>query len=197
MAKNLDTQNTLICRACDLDDTQAWEMLYRQYKDFVLYCLHQLKVDSQDIEDLSQGIFLKLTHKLVQYNREKGKFRSWFRTLITNEYLGYLKKNTRRVTREHKTYELEELTKEGRESEIERTIKKEWEDYVYREAIKRLEQTLRGKAVETFKLTIQGLSVEEIAEKQNIKASSVYTLRKRAQEMLTLEINDIRENYGF
>ncbi len=197
MAKNLDTQNTLIFRACDLSDSQAWESLYQQYREFVLYCLHQLNVNPQDIEDLSQSIFLKLTHKLVQYNREKGRFRNWFRTLIKNEYLNYLRKNDRRSNREQQSHDLSELASQNRESEIDKTIQKEWEDYVYKVAIQRLQKSLRGKAIEVFKLTMKGVSVEEIARQQGIKTSSVYTLRQRAQEVVTLEIADIKQNYGF
>ena len=185
------TRYTLLHRALDIGDEDAWEQLVEHYRRFIYYILNQLLVNSSDIDDICQQVLLTLTKDLKKFDPAKGKFRSWLSTVIRNTAISYFRKQTRHTNKlaglRNETVE-ENLQKS---SEIDELIEQEWTTYIATQAMERVKGVFEGKAIEVFELSLDGLGATEIAEQTGLTLSSVYTLKKRVKKRLCMEIMDL------
>lgn len=186
------TRYTLLQRAVDTNNEQAWEELVETYRRFIFHILHQLNIEPTDIDDLSQQVLLALTQNLSKYDRGKAKFRTWLSSIIRNTAFSHHRKLNRHKLRFESsgTPEYFENT-EGGDSALDQIIEKEWAAYISGMAMQRVKESFQGNAVEVFELGLDGLSAEEVAKKTGLTVSSVYTLRKRVKKRLYLEIRAI------
>ena len=78
------TRQTLIARARDPNDSQAWDEFTGYYASFIRMVLMQLHTPLDDLEDLSQTILVKLWQSLstVELGRDHARFRTWLGTVI-------------------------------------------------------------------------------------------------------------------
>lgn len=185
------TQYTLLQRATDLNDEEAWAEFVEKYRHFINCVLIQIGVARDDLEDVSQQILIALTRDIGRYDRNRAKFRSWLGTIVRNKANSYFRKHYRRKKC------LDEVTNNSVEQEqfnspaIEEVIEKEWAAYVGSLAMKRVRKSFQGQAVEVFELGLDGYSTSQIAEKTNLTVATVYTLKKRVKKRLYLEIRSL------
>ncbi len=186
------TNFTLLNRALDLDDEEAWKALDENYRRYIYHLLHGLDVPMNDIEDFTQQIMVGLTLKLKQYDRTKGQFRSWLGKVVRNEVLmQYRKQKSRAQTLERYLKEVE-TKKSNDSSELEQRILKEWNKHLYSLALERIQTKTSVTSLRVMELTRQGCSTEEIALTIGIAETSVYNLRRIVKQHLTNEICELR-----
>lgn len=182
------TNHTLIQRATDLNDHEAWREFSAYYRRFILYILHQLRVAPDDIEDVTQMVLMKLMKHISSYDRELARFRTWLSKLIYNEAYSNFRK--RGVEQKHfeKLEDTAWETKFSNNAQIESQIEKEWALYITSQAMENVRKVFKGQAVRAFELGLEGHSAEDIAQKTELSVASVYTLRKRVKKRLFLEV---------
>lgn len=191
MSEHEQTRYTLLQRACNLDDEQAWKELVEYYRRFIFYILRKLGVEDGDVEDVAQQVLISLSRKLEDYDSSRAKFRTWLSAVIRNTALVYFRKQ--KSTRNHiqifgEEYSIDALNKP---SEIDQRIETEWTTYIAQLAMERVRTVFQGNAIKVFELSLDGLSAPEIGERTGLQVSSVYTLRKRVKKQLYLEIREI------
>ena len=93
MTSTFQTRHSLIQRATDLKDEEAWKEIVNQYRHFILCVLNQLGVSRDDLEDLSQQILIALTQSLPRYDRNRAKFRVWLSSIVRNKANSYFRKH--------------------------------------------------------------------------------------------------------
>lgn len=186
-----DTSYTLLHRACDLHDEQAWEKLVEHYRRFIFYILQQMGVGDADIEDVSQQVLFSLTKDLCSYDQSRARFRTWLSTVIRNAALMHFRKQKTRQNYIRIFGEEQTLVRLENPSAVDQRIEQEWAAYVSGLAMERVREVFIGQAMEVFELSLDGLSAAEIAEKTGLSVSSVYTLRKRVKRRLYLEIRGL------
>ncbi|VGO11744.1 hypothetical protein PDESU_00290 [Pontiella desulfatans] len=182
------TRYTLLQRACDLHDEQAWEEFVGHYRRFIFYILNELGVAACDIEDVAQQVLLSLTKDLPGYDRARARFRTWLSTVIRNAAFAHFRKQKNRQARISVFGEEQSLEAMAQPSEIDQRIEQEWAAYVANLAMERVKGVFQGQAIEVFELGLDGLPTADIAEKTGLSTASVYTLRKRVKKRLYLEI---------
>ena len=191
MTSTLHTRHTLLQRATNLKDEEAWEELVNHYRHFNLCVLNQIGVPREDLDDLSQQILIALTQSLSSYDRERARFRVWLSSIIRNKANSYFRKqySTRkclnRMSDEHR------IRDEISVPEIEQIVEKEWAAYIASQAMNRVRENFQGQAIEVFELGLDGHSAAHIAEKTKLTVASVYTLKKRVKKRLYLEIRQL------
>ena len=96
------TRQTLIARARDPSDSQAWDEFVHYYAGFIRMVLVQLHAPPDDLDDLSQTILLKLWQSLstVELGRDHARFRTWLGTVIRNTFLTHSSQAASRKRRE-------------------------------------------------------------------------------------------------
>jgi len=189
-----ETSYTLIERACDLGDEEAWRRIHDHYRAFIIFILKRLSVKESDLDDLVQQVLVILMRDIGKYDKSKGRFRSWFIQLIRTTVLMHFRK----VQSFEKLKEVfsseEEVRSCSVESVIDKIIEEEWGNYISTTALKRIEKSFSGNAIDVFKMSMKGFSVSEICTKLDLQESSVYTLKKRVKKMMVQEVNYIVTN---
>ena len=191
MSEQNQTRYTLLQRACDLHDEQAWEELVGHYRRFIFHILQEMGVAAGDIEDVAQQVFLSLTKDLSSYDQSRARFRTWLSAVVRNAALVYFRKRKSSQERIRIFGEEQNMESLSQPSEIDQRIEQEWSAYVANLAMMRVRDVFQGQAIEVFELGLDGLSIADIAEKTGLTIASVYTLRKRVKKRLYLEIRAI------
>jgi len=188
MGNSYLTNHTLLGRALNLNDQDAWDQLYRYYSNFIYFILKQIGVKPDDLDDVTQQVMLTLMSSLKSYSREKGSFRGWFRRIIKTTALLHFRReraDQKRRDRLQQHSPDEELAIAP--SDIEDFIEDEWKKYVSTIALENLRKNFQGQAVEVFELGLKGLNTQEIANQTGLTTSTVYTLRMRVKKNLLRE----------
>ena len=185
------TSYTLLQRALNLNDEEAWNQLHNHYKKFIYFLLHNMGVSSNDIDDLSQTVLASLTEKLKLYDPGRGKFRAWLKKFVTNQVLMHARKEKSLTSKLDKFTESQEINGVSQESALEERVEKEWESYIMRIALERVENTFKGESMRVFKLALEGKKASEIVELTGLETATVYTFKKRVKHQMTLEIRSI------
>ena len=188
------TRKTLLLRACNPDDEEAWADFVSYYEAFIEMVLNRFLFDKSDLQDLKQDILLKLWEKLKSYDQNKSKFRTWLSTVIKNTVINHIKKKNKNS--DFLIPEAEELFASS-PTELENLIQNEWETYASNLALERIKPLFSENAVEIFMLSLENLSVNQVAEKLEIAPDSVYKMKSRFIKRLQKEITLIRSETEF
>lgn len=186
-----NTRYTLLHRAMDAGDEEAWTQLVAHYHRFILYVLGELQVNVSDREDVSQQVLLALLRDLTNYDPERGRFRPWLSAIIRNTAYSYFRRQYSQKKRIDGLRQ-ESLLDTKQVSEVDEYIEREWRTYIATQAMARVKRVFEGKAVEVFELGLSGLSATEVATKTGLTVSTVYTLRKRVKKRLCAEILELK-----
>lgn len=81
-----DTSSTLLLRVRDPANRPAWSRLVALYTPLLHAWVRRAGIPPQDADDLVQEVLLALARELptFSYDRTKGTFRGWLRTVLTN-----------------------------------------------------------------------------------------------------------------
>lgn len=189
------TRQTLIARARDPSDSQAWDEFVHYYAGFIRMVLVQLHTPPDDLDDLGQTILLKLWQSLstVELGRDHARFRTWLGTVIRNTFLAHCSQAASRKRRETSAAVANVVP-----PDIEALIESEWRKHIIALVMKRLHASFSGKAMDVFMMTLDGKSVDDIASALELTKDSVYVLRNRVQSRFRKEARQLRshlENY--
>lgn len=185
------TRQSLLLRAQNQEDQQAWFEFIDFYQKFIFHILHKMNFNTQDADDLAQEILLKLWRKLDSYDKQKSKFRTWLKQVIRNTALDYLrqvKRKPRFIELEAEYLELQDYVNAMSDSQFEVIFESEWKAYLCSKALENVAELFSGAAVQAFTLSRQGVSTEEIAERLDLKKRSVYVLICRVRARFVNEL---------
>jgi len=190
-----ETRHTLIYRAKNLNDEDAWRDISDYYRGFVYSILKKMMVNEGALDDLNQEVLISLMSKLKQYDQSKGKFRSWLGKLVANQVKNYFRSNASE-TRKRNIYAEDLLSEElQNQDNLNVLIEKEWSDYITQKALDEIRESFKGKALDVFTLSLAGRSVVEIEQLTQLKPSSIYTLRNRVKAAMVSTIKRIIDDY--
>ena len=195
---NWNTRLSLLQRARDPDDHQAWDEFTSYYSNFVRVVLHEMGVNQNDKDDLAQLVLIALWKALPKFELDKSRarFRTWMSTVIHNKVIDYYRKVKRQADKFSKFQEEGQVTVE--QPEIERIIQNEWEVYVVQTALERVRLSFSGKAMDVFEMSADEIPPAVIAEKLDLAITSVNKLKNRVKERLLVEISNLKsEMYLF
>ena len=191
MSEGWTTRKSLILRARDPDDRQAWEDFVRFYERFIFHVLHRMNVSSSDFDDLVQNVLLKLWRSIASYDPEKARFRTWLGVVVRNAVYDQFAESKRHgKLLEHELNYMQRLESDNA-SEVERLIEQEWAQYVTNLALQRIEKLFSKEAVKSFTMSANGDSAKVIAAELNLAVDSVYTLKSRVKARFIKEIKAV------
>ena len=188
------TSHTLLERACQLDDQDAWGQLYKRYLTFTYYQLRKLGLSDSAAEEVCQQVFVEISKKLRSYDREKGKFRSWFSQVILNTGRMYLRKEITHQKYVNRAHDLQQISAAFENSEVEELIQKEWDNYLLNIVIEVARRKFSGTMLQVFTLDLEGASIDAISRKTGLGRDSIYTFRNRVKKTLRQELDSIKKD---
>lgn len=185
-----ETRITLLQKLTESYDENAWNDFVRYYDRYIRMVLIHVGTSSNELDDITQEILLKLWKSLPLYHKQqKVKFRSWLSTVIRNCAINYFAKSNK----QHKI--LDKLTDEAvnfktyKEAELNQIIESEWKKYISTLAWKNLQGILSEPVVKVMELVMTGKDVPEIANTLSMKNNTVSVYKKRAIMALHREIS--------
>ena len=189
-----ETRLTLVDRARDPNDGQAWDEFTHYYASFIRMVLMQLQAPLDDVEDLSQTILVKLWQNLatVKLGRDHARFRTWLGTVIRNTFYTHCSQAASRKRRETNSAVADVVP-----PDIEDIIESEWRKHIIALVLERLHASFSGKAMDVFTMTLDGKSVDDIASALELTKDSVYVLRNRVQSRFRKEARQLRSYLEF
>jgi RNA polymerase sigma-70 factor (ECF subfamily) len=190
------TRQSLIDRARDPSDQEAWQEFCDFYQPFIRFILNLNKAPSEHFDDVEQKVLIKLWKKLpeFQHNKDLGKFRTWMSKVIKNTLIDELRlqKNRQRGKEELK---LEQQHRDTFNDDFDERIEEEWKIFLTKKALDKVKLRFTGKAMQVFELSMKENSPEEIATKLDLKKNTIYRLKKRVQLALREEIQALQLTY--
>ena len=188
---NEDTNYSLITRALDLSDEEAWGALYEHYQAFVYHVLMQTNLSGLEKDDVVQEVMMKLMSSLPSYDKSKGRFRSWFAQMIRYIAIGAFRKSTTDSRRDDNYFRNESIRLEGDVAEIDTAIEAEWKQYVTRLALERVKTVFNPQYVEMFIESINGTGAQELSQRLGLEVHTIYKYRDRIKRRLKLEVSQL------
>jgi RNA polymerase sigma factor (sigma-70 family) len=89
----------MLVRRCRSGDALAWEELVRLYHRRIYNICYRFAATSDDAQDLTQEVFIKMYRTLDSYDAERGAFATWITTMTRNLLVDHFRKTKQdRVT---------------------------------------------------------------------------------------------------
>jgi RNA polymerase sigma-70 factor, ECF subfamily len=90
--------NSLV-RRCIAGDAVAWEEIVQRYNRLIYNICYRFSGSSDDAQDLTQEVFIKMYRTLSSYDVERGAFMTWLTTMTRNLLVDHFRKTKQdRVT---------------------------------------------------------------------------------------------------
>ena len=167
-------------------DKYSLETLIKEEQHNVYATLYYLKKNDEDINDIMQDIFIKLSCKIKQLKNPQ-YFKTWLNQIVINSYYDYLRKSRRQKNNlildkidSESSFEIPDLT----DNPQDKILKSEL-DYIIKNSIQNL--PVHYKIPITLR-EIQGLSYYEIS---NITNTSLGTVKSRISRARSIIKDDI------
>lgn len=180
------TRKTLLMRAKNRDDQDAWEEFVEVYRRFIYHVLNRMNVNDNDFDDMVQEVLLRLWEKLGTYDPEKARFRSWLSFVIRNIVINSIRKKSLHVEKMEQL--TDRLSSKSSQTEVEKMVEREWKLHVSNMAMMTIKELFSGKAVQVFELSLLGLDNSQIGVKLGIGQNSVKVLKSRVKSRYMAEV---------
>jgi RNA polymerase sigma-70 factor (ECF subfamily) len=157
-------------------DMGAFELIYRNYTNFVFNVALRIVRNRSDAEEIVQEVFLKLHSRLRSFRFESA-LKTWIYRVTVNMSINYVRKEKK---------QRENILKYAQDPAIDHKTNPEEQDQ--NDHAKKIQAALKElteeqKACMILK-SIHGLKYQEIAECLNININAVRSRLKRAREKL-------------
>ncbi|MEW5802535.1 MAG: RNA polymerase sigma factor [bacterium] len=164
-------------------DTQAFEIIYRAASDFVYRTAFRITNNSDDAEDVTQDVFIKVYQNLKNF-QFRSSFKTWVYRITVNTALSTCKgKGIGRGTGKETSRRNDDVTVMDRRvsSVVEIDVDKKDNEKLVASLLRMLNPDQRACIVLR---EIEGLNYQEIAEVLSININTVRSRLKRARETL-------------
>ncbi len=96
MPRMQSTSLTLLARARDRQDAEAWARLHALYRPLLTGWLRARGLQIADVDDLSQQALAVVAEKLPEYHHagRTGSFRAWLRGILANVLRAFARRRT-------------------------------------------------------------------------------------------------------
>ena len=177
---NNESTRSSVLRAVAHDGNEAaWRRLFDLYAGFVFSIARSKGLRGEDADDIVQIVFADLARNLpsFQYDRAKGKFRSYLTSLVHWRIMDRLKSGKREAVL--KAAFLEEA-KDVVSPADEDFATREWQAAAVEEALRRIKPNVRADHYAAFVASVvEGQDTEDVMRLHGLSRDNLYQIRKR------------------
>ena len=175
---NETTRSSVLRAVANTENEAAWQRLFDLYAGFVFSIARSKGFNDADADDIVQVVFTDLARNLptFQYNRAKGKFRSYLSGLVNWRVMDKLKAGKRDA--ELKASFWEEAKSAA--SDDDAFAEREWQAAALEEALRRIKPDVNPEHYAAFVASaIEGQDTETVMRLYGISSDNLYQIRKR------------------
>jgi RNA polymerase sigma-70 factor, ECF subfamily len=183
----LSTSTSLLQRLQQPKHEQAWERFVDLYNPLLLAWARQARLSPEDAADHVQDVFAHLLRKMREflYDRKKGHFRAWLRTIFVNKLRDRLRRQQLPMSQANGA-ELASLADSGNLDDF---TEEEYRNYLVRRAMELMQgefETTTWQACWEF--VVDEKSASDVAHKLGITTNAVYIAKLRVLRRLRQEL---------
>lgn len=176
------TRPSLLLRVRNREDAEAWEEFYELYAPLLYNYARASGLNHNDAEEVRSQCCEALVRQIptFEYNRQKGGFKAWLRTMVSRRVIDRLRRR-----REH-SLESADLRKLPHDDESADEIwERNWREEHLRFCVQAVRQQVSAETWDTFRMLVhEGLSVAEVCGRLQVSANQVYKARSRMLELV-------------
>ena len=175
------TRSSVLRAVADTGNEAAWGRFFDLYAGFVFAVARGKGLSAEDADDVVQGVFVDLTRKMpaFDYDREKGRFRSYLLKLVNWRVVDKLKSGKREadlMTVYQKRRAISDVSADSAADAAER----EWQSNALNVALDRLRAEVRPDHFAVFvESTVEGLDTETVMRLHGLSRDNLYQIRNR------------------
>lgn len=193
------TRGSLLSRVRKGDEI-SWDEFYNTYKR-LLYTVgkNSYSLNTGEIEELIQEVMITFfdATKTFKYDKSKGKFRSYLKTIFKYKALKFKEKKKKAAEKitsvESDEFGIDDLP-EPVGSNLDKIWDEEWGKHVMFEAMKELSLRIEPTTYQAFELyAIQNETPQTVSKLLDMKVNAVYACKNRAISQLKEIIQEMSE----
>ena len=195
----LETRSSLIQRLKATINGESWEEFFHTYWELIYNVARRAGLSEADAQDIVQETILKVHNSLDQfeYNRKRGTFKGWLRTVTRSRLNDFFKKQQRRPALnqplEEAADELQNL-EDPEGPEIEKIWDEEWNRNLIQAALSRTKKLSSPKQFQIFKCHyIDEWTVRETCRTLGVNAAQVYMAKQRVGKIFREAVETLQE----
>ncbi len=195
MSEDFTTRPSLLIRVRDREDAASWEEFVAIYGPLIKRFARSRGIQRDTVSDVTQDVLRNVARAMqsFDYDRGKGKFRSWLFTIVRREVIRTVKKHERPGNPNSDAPEelLNQLPSAG-----ETTLwEKDYQKQILRWAMKKVQPEFSEKAWQAFSLlALKDCSAKEVAQQLDTSPGSVYVLKSRVLKRIVQAVRSIDED---
>ena len=195
----LETRSSLINRLKATINGESWEVFFNTYWELIYNVARRKGLSEADSQDIVQETILKVHKSLdrFQYNRDRGSFKGWLRTITRSRLVEHYKKKQRQPpTQQPREDEDDPLVNlaDPQGPELDRIWSEEWSRSLIQRSLTFLKQQVSLKQYQIFKChCIDEWSVKEVCDALNVNAAQVYMAKQRVGKILAAKLERLKQ----
>ena len=172
-----------------------WRKLVELYEPWIHDWLCRQGLQEHDAADVTQEVLAVVVQELpsFEYDRQRGRFRGWLRTITVNRLRAFWKSRRRQpVSSDDSNYEeiLQQLADPS--SDLSRQWDEEHDLYLVQRTLERIRPEFRSSTWDVFDAhTMQGKPADEVAQHFGITRNAVYIAQSRVLARLREELQGL------
>ena len=195
----LETRSSLIQRLKATINGESWEEFFHTYWELIYNVARRAGLSEADAQDIVQETILKVHNSLdrFEYNRKRGTFKGWLRTVTRSRLNDFFKKQQRRPALnqplEETADELQNL-EDPEGPEIEKIWDEEWNRNLIQAALSRTKKLSSPKQFQIFKCHyVDEWTVRETCRTLGVNAAQVYMAKQRVGKVFREAVETLQE----
>ncbi len=178
--RNETTRSSLLKAVVDTQNEAAWKRLFDLYAGFVFSIARARGLSDEDADDVVQSVFSDFARTLptFEYDRAKGRFRSYLAGLVNWRIMDKLRASKRDVALKA-AYGAEVAAQAGQDDD-EAFLVREWQAAALEEALRRLKVDVKPEHYAAFVAScVDGQDTDEVCALHGLTRDNLYQIRKR------------------
>ena len=187
---NETTRSSVLRAVANTENEAAWQRLFDLYAGFIFSIARSKGLKPEDADDIVQVVFTDLARNLptFQYDRSKGRFRSYLAGLVHWRVTDRLKAGKRDMELMASFEEESKATAAGDTAFEER----EWQAAAMEEALRRIKPDVRPEHYAAFVAsTVEGQDTETVMRLYGLSRDNLYQIRKRLTAKLRETVEQV------
>lgn len=193
----LETRTTLVHRLRDWEDAQSWQDFLDTYGRLIHRAALKAGLPPAEAEDAVQDTLLTVAQrvKTLDYDRERGSFKSWLLTLARSRIVDRWRRSARQRTAPVSEPDSPEETSFVNRIPDPATLvsdaawEQEWRQTLYEIARTRVQRTADPRHFQVFDCFVRReWSAAEIAQRLQVKEEQVYVIKHRLAAQIEAEV---------
>ena len=195
----LETRSSLINRLKATINGESWEVFFNTYWELIYSVARRKGLSEADSQDIVQETILKVHKSLdrFQYNRDRGSFKGWLRTITRSRLVEHYKKQQRQPpTQQPREDEDDPLVNlaDPQGPELDRIWSEEWSRSLIQRSLTFLKQQVSLKQYQIFKChCIDEWTVKEVCDALNVNAAQVYMAKQRVGKIFATKLERLKQ----